>query len=119
MNNIVEVTESNFANEVLQATVPVVVDFYAPWCGPCKMLGPLLDQLAGEFQGRLKFVKLNVDNAPELASNYDVTGVPTLASFNGGQLLDTMVGLAAPKALKAWLEAAAAGKAPSTIVAPW
>jgi len=115
MNKIMEITETNFETEVLQAPVPVVVDFYAPWCGPCKMLGPLLDQLAGEFDGRLKFVKVNVDNAPELAAGYEVTGVPTLASFNGGKLLDTMVGLAAPKALKAWLETAAVKGASSTV----
>jgi len=119
MNNIVELTENNFDTEVLQANVPVVVDFYARWCGPCKMLGALLEQLAGEFEGRLKFTKVNVDTAPVLAGKYEVTGVPTLASFRDGKLLDTMVGLAAPKALKSWLEAAAAGKAPSPIVAPW
>ncbi len=119
MNDFVELSEPTFEKEVLQADLPVVVDFYAPWCGPCKMLAPLLEQLAGEFKDRLKFAKINVDEAPGLAAHYDVTGVPTLAWFAKGKLVDTMVGLAAPKNLKAWLENAAAGKTPSPIVAPW
>jgi len=108
MKNIVELTGSSFETEVLRAAVPVVVDFFAPWCGPCKMLAPLLDQLAEEFQGRIKFTKLNVDDAPELAGRYEVTGVPTLALFRGGRQVDAIVGLASPKALKTWLENAAA-----------
>lgn len=110
---MIELTEESFETEVLQDQQPVVVDFYAPWCGPCKMLAPLLDQLAAEFQGRVKFAKLNVDNAPELAGHYDVTGVPTLALFRGGQLVDALVGLASPKALRAWLLNAAAPQAAS------
>ncbi len=119
MNNIVELTDTNFETEVLQASVPVVVDFYAPWCGPCKMMAPLLDQVAAEFQGRLKFAKLNVDDAGEVAGRYNVTGVPTLAVFREGKLTDRMVGFNGPKALKSWLETAASGKAPSPVVAPW
>jgi thioredoxin 1 len=108
MKNMIELTETNFETEVLQASVPVVVDFYAPWCGPCKMLAPILEQLAPQFEGRVKFVKLNVDEASELAGRYGIAGVPTLALFRGGQKIDTLVGLASPRALKSWLEAAAA-----------
>lgn len=113
MNNVNAINEANFGTEVLQANLPVVVDFYAEWCGPCKALAPLLEQLAGAFEGRMRFVKVNVDNAPQLAARYQVTGVPTLALFRGGQRLDALVGLVSPKALKSWLEAAAAQ--PSTV----
>ena len=68
MKNIIELTEANFEPEVLQAVIPVVVDFYAPWRGPCKMLAPVLEQLAGEFDGRLKFARANVEETPDLAS---------------------------------------------------
>jgi len=117
MKSIIEVTQSGFETEVLQASLPVVVDFYAPWCGPCKMLAPLLEQLAAEFEGRIKFIKANVDDTPELASKYQITGVPTLALFRGGQPIDALVGLVSPKALKSWLEgaAAAASHAPATL----
>jgi thioredoxin len=83
------------------------VDFYAPWCGPCKMLAPILEQLAKEFQGRIKFVKANVDDTPELAAAHQITGVPTLALFRGGEPIDALVGMVGPKALKSWLEGAA------------
>ena len=107
MKNVIELSESSFETEVLRSDLPVVVDFYAPWCGPCKMIAPLLEQLAGEFQGRIKFTKANVDDTPELAATYQITGVPTLALFRGGEPIDALVGLAAPKALKSWLEGAA------------
>ncbi len=104
MKNILELTETSFEPEVLQASGPVVVDFYAPWCGPCKMLAPLLDELAAEFAGRIKFAKLNVDEALDLASRYGITGVPTLMIFRDGQVRDTVVGLASPRSLKQRLE---------------
>ncbi len=108
MENVIEVNESNFGQEVVKAELPVLVDFYAPWCGPCKMIAPLLEQLASEFQGRIKFTKLNVDEAPSLAGNYDISGVPTLAIFRDGQLVDRMVGFRGANAFKSWLEAAIA-----------
>lgn len=107
MKNIIELTEANFEQEVLKAEGPVLVDFYAPWCGPCKMLAPLLEQLAGELAGKLKFAKLNVDDAPELAADHEITGVPTLMLFRGGNVVDRIAGFPGPRALKAWLDKAA------------
>ena len=103
MKTIAELNETNFETEVLQAAGPVLVDFYAPWCGPCKMLAPFLEQLAIEFAGKMKFTKLNVDDALALAQHYDITGVPTLMLFRGGNPVDQMVGLASPNLLKQWL----------------
>lgn len=104
MKNIIKLTETSFEEEVLRPVGPVLVDFYAPWCGPCKMLAPALEQLAGEFAGRVKIVKVNVDNAPELAMRYDITGVPALKLFRDGEVM----GMVPPAALKRWLEQAAA-----------
>lgn len=108
MKNMFELSEGQFEAEVLKSAVPVLVDFYAPWCGPCKMLTPMLEQLAAEFQGRLKFTKVNVDAAPGLAERYQITGVPTLMVFREGRQVDALVGLLSPKAMRGWLEKLAA-----------
>ncbi len=108
MGNIIELNETGFEQEVLKADLPVLVDFYAPWCGPCKMIAPLLEQLAVEFQGRIKFAKVNVDDAPGLTAHFDISGVPTLAIFRDGQLADRMVGFRGANAFKSWLGAATA-----------
>lgn len=106
MKNVAELNENEFETEVLQATGLVLVDFYAPWCGPCKMLAPLLEETASEFAGRLKIVKVNVDDAPELAMRYNIAGVPTLMLFRDGQVADTLVGMPPARALEQWLEQA-------------
>jgi len=116
MKNIVELTESNFEREVLKHTNLVVVDFYAPWCGPCKMLAPMLEQFAGELAGTLKFGKLNVDDAPQLASRYGIKGVPTLILFDAGRQIEQAVGLGALQTLKSWITRAKAAS-PETPVA--
>lgn len=103
MKNIIELSEQNFEQELSASTLPVLVDFYVPWCGPCKMLAPMLDQLAGEMGGMVKFAKVNVDEAPEIAGRFDITGVPTLILFKNGEPVDKIVGMAPPAALKRWL----------------
>ncbi|HOT76249.1 MAG TPA: thioredoxin [Candidatus Wallbacteria bacterium] len=91
------IKENNFDGEVLKSGVPVVVDFFATWCGPCKMIAPLFEELAKEYDGKAKFVKVDIDESPNLASAYKVRGVPTLMVFKGGEIKSTMVG-AQPKA---------------------
>jgi thioredoxin 1 len=88
--------EKNFEAEVIKSSTPVLVDFWAEWCGPCKMIGPIIDQLAVELQGKLKVAKVNVDEAPQLAGQFNVMSIPTLLVFKGGQAVDQIVG-AMPK----------------------
>jgi len=104
--NVKDIAAPDFKVEVLQAGKPVVVDFYATWCGPCKALAPRLDQLAGEFGDRIKFVAVNIDQAQALAAQFNVSGVPTLLFFNAdGTLTTTSVGLLPAETLRAKLEA--------------
>src|SRR3989304_1962391 len=92
-----EFDDKNFDSEVLQADVPVLVDFWAPWCGPCRQIAPVIEQLAGENAGSIKVGKLNVDNAPAAAQNYGVSSIPTLMVFKNGQVVERFVGVP-PKA---------------------
>ncbi len=106
--NIVTLTQENFPAEVLKASTPVLVDFWAEWCGPCKMIGPILDELAEEYDGRVKIGKVNVDQQVALAAEYSVRAIPTLLLFKEGQVADQMVGLRSKRDLKASLERVAA-----------
>ncbi|MBI5394674.1 MAG: thioredoxin [Verrucomicrobia bacterium] len=94
--NIVQLDAANFQAEVLNSSVPVLVDFWAEWCGPCKMIAPILDELAGEYAGKARIAKCNVDEAGELAAQYRITSIPALILFKGGQVLAQVVG-ARPK----------------------
>ena len=88
-----EVNDANFQSEVLDSAQPVLVDFWAPWCGPCRQIGPVIEQLAGENAGSVKVVKLNVDEAPGSAQSYGVSSIPPLMVFKGGEVVDRFVGV--------------------------
>jgi thioredoxin 1 len=104
----VKVDNNNFQNEVLNSAEPVVVDFWAEWCGPCKMIGPALEEISNELSGKVKVVKLNIDDNPELAAQFGVRSIPTLAIFKDGKVADIKVGAAPKTALSAWIAGAAA-----------
>ncbi len=93
MANVMEFNLANFATEVTGSDVPVLVDFWAPWCGPCKMLGPTIEQLAGEFAGKAKVGKVNVDDNQDLAAQFGIRGIPTVLLFKGGKQVGSFVGL--------------------------
>ena len=104
MKSTIELNETNFETEVLQSNQPVLVDFWAEWCGPCKMLAPALDELAVEQAGRVKVAKVNVDESPSLAARFGIQSIPTLLYFAGGELRDKSVGVVGKKAIVARLE---------------
>ena len=106
--NIATLTDANFSAEVLSATTPVLVDFWAEWCGPCKMLAPLLDELAVEYGDKVKIGKVNIDEHQGLPSQYRVTAIPTLLIFKNGQVVEQIVGMRSKRDLKASLDKAAA-----------
>jgi thioredoxin 1 len=94
--SIVHVNDDGFAEAVLASDLPVVLDFWAPWCSPCRMMEPVLEEIAGEYAGRLVVAKLNVDESPKTATEYDILSIPTLMVFKGGKVVNTLVG-AMPK----------------------
>jgi len=97
-------TDDNFAGEVLKSDKPVLVDFWAEWCGPCKAIGPLVEELAEQFKDSVKIMKLNVDNSQKTALNYNVRSIPTLILFKEGKVLDTLIGLVPKEKLEAFIK---------------
>ncbi len=99
MANTVEITDATFQDEVVNSDVPVVIDFWAEWCGPCKMIAPIVEELAGEYEGKVKFAKMDVDSNPNTPMQFGIRGIPTLLIFNGGENpVDQVVG-AVPKSM--------------------
>ena len=114
MNEPIHINEASFERAVIQSPIPVLVDFWAPWCGPCKMIAPLLDEIAQEGAGRFRIAKVNIDDDPALQERFGIRGVPTLLFFSDGELRDQIVGAAARKTIVEKLEnLSAAATAPS------
>jgi thioredoxin 1 len=96
--------DSNFENDVLKSDIPVVIDFWAEWCGPCKILLPVFEELSEKYKGKIKFVKFNIDDSPEVPSKYGVRGIPNLIMFKDGKNVDSKVGSIPKNALEEWIE---------------
>jgi thioredoxin 2 len=108
---IAEAGDADFRAVVEESTLPVVVDFWAPWCGPCRMISPALEEVARRLRGRLKLVKVNVDDHPGVSARFQVQGIPTLLLFRDGKLVDKTVGARGPDQLQQWVESALAATA--------
>ena len=102
-----QVTDANFEQDVLGSSEPVVVDFWAEWCGPCRLISPALEEIAAEMEGKVKIAKLNVDENPETSIKYGVRSIPTLIMFKGGEAVDIKVGAGAKSDLQKWIETTA------------
>ena len=108
MSSPIDITDASFEEEVIKSDKPVLVDFWADWCAPCKMIAPMVEELSVEFDGKVKFTKLDVDSNPNSATSYGIRGIPTLLIFNGGQPVDQVVGAVPKSVLKKRLEEAIA-----------
>lgn len=103
-NKPVSVTDDNFKEEVIDADAPVLVDFWAAWCGPCRMIAPMIEELASEFEGRAKIVKVDVDHNPKVAMQFGIRSIPTLLFFKDGEVADQLIGASSKKTLAEKLE---------------
>ena len=103
----VKVTDSNFEQDVLKSSEPVVVDFWAEWCGPCRMIGPALEEISNEMSGKVKIAKLNVDENPQVASQYGIRSIPALMMFKDGKMVSQKIGAAPKGDLSRWIQASA------------
>ena len=105
-DKVLSVSDSDFQKEVLESNIPVVVDFWAPWCGPCQIVSPIIEELAGDYAGKVKFAKLNTDENHEIAVKYGIMGIPTLKIFKDGKEINSMSGAAPKDYLKDFIDKA-------------
>lgn len=105
MGKALHVTDATFDTEVLQSTIPVLVDFWAEWCGPCRMIGPIVEEMAGEYEGKAKITKVDVDSNPQISTKFGIRSIPTLLIFKNGQIVDQIVGAVPKNVLKKQLDA--------------
>lgn len=103
---VAHLTDANFDQEVLKSNVPVLVDFWAAWCGPCRMVGPIIEELSGDYQGKVKMTKLDVDANPQKSAQFGIRSIPTMMIFKNGQIVDTLIGAMPKPAIAARLDAA-------------
>jgi len=101
---VIDVTDANFEEEVIKSSLPVLVDLWAPWCGPCRMVGPVVEKMSGKYEGQVKFCKVNVDENPKTAAAYKVMSIPTLMFFKGGKAVDTVIGAVPEQVLQPKIE---------------
>lgn len=104
MNSVVEVTDASFEDEVLKSDIPVLIDFWAEWCGPCKVLSPIIDEVSKDYEGRIKFAKLNIDENPNNTQKFGIRGIPTLIIFKNGDKEETSVGVLSKSELTSFLD---------------
>jgi len=104
--HLTELSDASFEAEILQSSTPALVDFWAPWCGPCRVVGPIVEELAQEYQGRIKMAKMNVDNNPVTPGKYGIRGIPTLILFKNGEAVDQIVGAVPKGQIEAMLQKA-------------
>ena len=102
---VIDVSDQNFESEVIKSTLPVMVDLWAPWCGPCRMVAPVVEGLAKKYDGKVKFCRLNVDENPQTAAKYRIMSIPTLMFFKSGQVADTVIGAVPERALQPKIDA--------------
>jgi thioredoxin 1 len=102
---VIDVSDQTFENEVIKSELPVLLDLWAPWCGPCRMVAPVIDGLAGKYDGRVKFCRLNVDENPQTAAKYRIMSIPTLMFFKNGQVADTVIGAVPERILQPKIDA--------------
>ena len=101
---VIDITDQDFEDEVIKSALPVMVDLWAPWCGPCRMVAPVVDKLAEKYEGKFKFCRLNVDENPQTASKYRVMSIPTLIFFKGGKAVDTVIGAVPERTLQSKID---------------